>query len=152
MKLKIFLLLIILIPLLFSCKESPCDLKTSSLLQIGFYTLKDKKVIPAIDSVVNIYGVGEEGKSLYTNENIATAVFPLSQNQDMCSFIINSNDTIDTLTFHYTRQLKMISKECGFATIFNINSVNFSKNKFDSISIIDPVVNTSYEENIRIFF
>lgn len=152
MKSKIFFLAIILIPFFFSCKDSPCDLKTNSVLQVGFYTLISKTAILSPDTLTAIYGIGEEGKLLYKDTAFSTVFFPLSQNHDTSSFVINSKGTVDTLTLIYTRQLKLISKECGFAILFTIGTVKSSKNKFDSISIINPAINTTYAENIRIFF
>lgn len=142
-----------LIPLFFSCKETACDLQTKSLLKIGFYTkIKDVAVLTPSDSLT-IYGIGKEGDLLYdTSNNISSVYIPLSQNQDFSSFVINSNDTLDTLSISYTRTLKLISQECGFATIFEISSATLSKNRFDSIKIIKPIIDTEYEENIRIYF
>jgi len=156
MKSKIFILLFILVEFLFSCKEPPCEQKTDSFLQIGFYTLNKKTVVLTSDTVSNIYGIGEVGKSLYGGDTIvSTILIPLSQNQNTCSFVIKSRngvvDVWDTLSVFYTHKPQLISKECGFATIFNINSVKVSKNEFDSIKVVNSAINTANEENIRIF-
>lgn len=152
MKSKTLIPLIVLFSFLFSCKESACDLSTKSLLQIGFYRVKKNiGTITSLDSLT-VFGLGKEGDSLYKNKSVSSVLIPLSQNQDMSSFIISRKDTIDTLSINYTRQLKLISKECGFATIFEINTATISNHKFDSVKIINPVINTANEENIRIYF
>ena len=154
MKSKIFLLLVIIIPLLFSCKESSCDLNTSSQLQIGFYTLRKVSSLPDTLDTLSIYGIGKEGHLLYKDSSVVSSFFlPLSMNRDSSSFVINSKGkTLDTLSVNYTRHLQLISKECGFATIFEITKVNVSKHFFDSLSVTNTTVSTNYAENIRIFF
>jgi hypothetical protein len=151
MKSKIFILLVIIIPLLFSCKESPCDLNTNSLLQIGFYTTVNHTATSTAD-LITIYGIGKEGDYLYKDSSATKVFLPLSQNQDSSSFVIKSSWIYDTLLVNYTRHLKLISKECGFATIFEISKIHLSGHKFDSLKVTNDTVSTNYEENIKIFF
>jgi hypothetical protein len=159
MKSKIFILLVIIIPLLFSCKDTPCDVNTISKLQIGVYNLVNKAAAHALDTVT-IFGVGKSADSLYKDSSSTIIYLPLSMNGNSSSFVINSiikrNGTYetltDTVTLNYTRHLQLISKECGFATIFNITNVSFTKHYFDSLSVTNTTVTTSYGENIRIFF
>ena len=153
MKFKILILIIIYTSLLFSCKESACNLTTKSVLKIGFYTIKNNtETLTPFDSLT-IYGIGKEGNLLYNaSSNINSVFIPLSQNQDISSFVINTKGTLDTLSISYTRHLQLVSKECGFSTIFEISNVNLSKNRFNSFKIINPTIDTEYEENIRIYF
>ncbi len=151
MKYIIFLFLFF-IPFFYSCEENTCDEKTKALLQIGFYKNSNKKVVlTSIDSLT-VYGMNAMDSTLYDNKNLATLFLPLNQNNDKCSFVFNSNDTLDTLTFHYSHNIRFISKECGFASIFNITNIDFTKNKFDSISIINRNIDTENEEDLRIYF
>ncbi len=160
MKSKIFILLVIIIPLLFSCKDSPCDVNTSSLLQVGFYAYPRKAVKPDTLDTLSIYGMGKTGYFLYKDSSSSSIYLPLSMNVNSSSFIIYSiikrkgiSDSLtDTLTLNYNRHLQYISKECGFATIFKITNVNVTRHFFDSLSVTNTTVTTSYGENIRIFF
>lgn len=140
------------IPFFYSCDEKTCDEKTDALLQIGFYKNSNNKVIlTSIDSLT-IYGINVADSNLYDKKNISTIFLPLNQNNDICSFVFNSNDTLDTLTFHYSHDIRFISKECGFASVFNINNIDFTKNKLDSIYIVNRNIDNEYEENLRIYF
>jgi hypothetical protein len=152
MKSKIFILLAIIIPLLFSCKDSPCDINTSSLLEIRFYKLVNKVATSSLDTL-SVYGIGKEGYLLYKDSSVVSYIYlPLSMNRDSSSFVLNSNGKfLDTLTINYSRHLQLISKECGFATIFDITKVNLSKHRFDSLKVINTTVSTNYGENIKIF-
>jgi hypothetical protein len=60
---------------------------------------------------------------------------------------------IDTLTFNYSRQIKMISPECGFITFFELDTILSSNNLIDSILIKTPSIDNNYDdENIKIYF
>jgi hypothetical protein len=160
MKSKILIPLVIIIPLLFSCKDKPCDVNTSSLLQVGFYAYPRKSSLPDILDTLSIYGMGKTGYFLYKDSSVSSLYLPLSMNMNSSSFVIwnkfkrngNYDSLPDTLTLNYNRHLQYISKECGFATIFNITNVNVTRHFFDSLSVTNSTVTTSYGENIRIFF
>ncbi|MGD0710000.1 MAG: DUF6452 family protein [Bacteroidales bacterium] len=153
MKSKIFISLVIIILLLFSCKDTPCDVNTSSLLQIGFYAYHKPSAKHDTLDTLSIYGIGKAGYYLYKDSAEALIYLPLSMNMDSSSFVINSKGKKkDTLTINYTRHLQLISKECGFSTIFNITNVSVTRHFFDSLKVTNSTINTSYGENIRIFF
>ena len=153
MKSKILILLVVIIPLLFSCKDNTCDQNTSSLLQIGFYAYPRAAATPDTIDTLTIYGIGKAGYFLFYDSSVASLYLPLSMNMDSSSFVINSKGKkLDTLTINYTRHLQLISKECGFSTIFEITNASVTRHFFDSLKVTNSTVTTSYGENIRIFF
>jgi len=160
MKSKILIPLVIIIPLLFSCKDTPCDVNTDSLLQIGFYSHYKPSLKHDTLDTLSVYGIGKTGYYLYKDTAFSSILLPLSMNLNSSSFVIQniimrngiSSNVNDTLTLNYTRHLQLISKDCGYSTLFEITNASVTRHFFDSLSVTTTTVTTSYGENIRIFF
>jgi hypothetical protein len=167
---KIFFTFFILITLFYCCRDEVCTSSMNSKVNINFYTNKSKaKSIP----VFSAYGIGRSDSLLYKNKTkISSIGLPLDQNNDESKFImymtlvtdtIFKPDTniidslvlktfIDTMVIHYSRKIEMISPECGFVTIFELNNILTSHNAIDSCLIKLPTINIdNNEENVKIF-
>ena len=58
----------------------------------------------------------------------------------------------DTMIIDYSHKLKLVSPQCGFVTVFQLNQIVSSHNAIDSTQIKNPVIDIdNNEENIKIF-
>jgi hypothetical protein len=176
---KSFCIFIIVIATTFSCKEDTCTKTYVSNVNIKFY---DSTFKAYSFYSISIYGMGRNDSLLYSKAvNMDSILVPLDQNSDESKFILDCalqdsvylRDTIilkpaphtvqlykkllktfiDTLTIQYKRKIILISPQCGFVTIFELNKLGTSHNLIDSSLVSVPLIKlNSNEENIKIFF
>jgi len=135
-----------------SCAPEACLEETNSLLKASLYNNATKKK-ESPDSLT-LYGINQAANKIYNKTSgVQPAFFPLDQSSDNCSFIIRINGVTDTITFRYTGNPYLISRECGYTINFNILDTPFyTKNAIDYIYIAKRKITTINEENIRIFY
>lgn len=153
--LKTALGLLFLSLLLGACEESACDTSTRTAIQLKFYS-RTTDSIPR-DTVIQIdiegiYGIGREDSVLYEGAVASSVTLPLPLERDTCRFVMEFPTQSDTLTLTFDRQLRYISKGCGFVTWFTITDATVTGNAVRSLNIIEPSVTTSNEENIKLYF
>jgi len=57
----------------------------------------------------------------------------------------------DTIIFLYSRELYLLSMECGFTTYYYIERIDNTSNTIDSVSVVNEKVTTGDDENIQIY-
>lgn len=109
-----------------------------------------------------------------TLSNVNALKLPLPQGIDSCMFVFSfavydsvltqiNDSTIklirtithyvdDTIKLKYSRQLYLISADCGFAHLFDLKNISSTNNLIQSVKIVNSEIETSDEENIRILF
>ena len=139
--------------LLFSCESNEsCEQSTVSLLNAGFYTIVDS--IPESTKVndFTVYGIGRADSLIYDQSNsIGSFVLPLSPSCDTTGFVFNLGAETDTIIFLYSRELHLLSMECGFATYYYIERIDNTSNTIDSVIVVNEKVTTGDDENIQIY-
>lgn len=139
--------------LFFSCEsEESCEQSTVSALNAGFYSILDS--IPESTSVDNftVYGIGREDSLIYDQaSSVGSFVLPLSPSCDTTGFVFTLGAATDTVTFLYSRELHLLSMECGFVTYYYIERIDNTSNTIDSISVVNKKVTTGDDENIQIY-
>lgn len=138
-----------------ACEESSCDTSTRTAVQLKFYTritdsLPRDSVI-ALD-VEGIYGVGKEDSLLYEGISTESVSLPLPLDRDSCSFVIEMPGRSDTLSLVFSRQLRYLSRGCGFVTYYDIRDARIRGDAALNIVIKEPSVSTSNEENIKLYY
>lgn len=96
---------------------------------------------------------------LYDSVNISTMELPLRMNGDMSVFVVrqlceSENDTsyiADTLWVKHENSVEFVSVECGSVVVNKIEDVQWTVNKIDSVSVLDPNVNRMGKSNLKIF-
>ena len=83
---------------------------------------------------------------------LRTAEFPLYAQDTVRKFVIRINGVNDTMTYSYTSNVHLISRECGYTYYFTLDSITYTRNNIDSVSIVKKTVTTLNEENIRIYY
>ena len=153
---KYLLLGAVLFGFLFTaCEESACDTSTRTAIQLKFYSRTTDSIprdtVVALD-IEGIYGIGREDSILFEGASASSVTLPLPLEGDSCQFVLEFPTQSDTLTLTFDRQLRYISRGCGFVTWFTIKEAIITENAVRSISIIEPSVTTSNEENIKLYF
>jgi hypothetical protein len=136
--------------LLSSCAtQDVCDGDNQSKLVAQFKTIESDVISDTIISGVTIYGI-REGKTdslLYDSSSTSSILLPLDPNHDFTRFVLNVNDHSDTLRFLYRTEYYLISYTCGFAALFNLDSVRYSHMIINDMEIINSVIDAEQEEN-----
>jgi hypothetical protein len=147
------ILLIIAVSIVLSCtKETTCDQSMKSLVKMGFYNLNNQKEVSVSFNDVTVYGINNDSLLYDSSDNVKSISLPLSQVQDSCAFVLCIGSVSDTFKYVYTRDLRIVSAECGFATLFTISNFETTTHKIDSIHIVNPVINTIEAENIKVYY
>ncbi len=151
-RVKLYIISAGLSVLLFSCAPQSCFEPTDSTLNASFYFKQTFKLL-APDSLT-IYGSGLSNNKLYDKaKSITVAKFPMNSSSLQCAFLVKINGVADTIQFKYTNYPHLISKECGYTFYHSLNdTLTYSRNIIDSISIKNRNITTLNEENIRIYY
>ena len=121
-------------------------------MRVSFYDYeKETKVLP---ESVTLYGADND-VAIYGDKNkeiSLPALFPLKNSDNETEFIITINGTTDTIRFVHSNSLHLISKECGYTMFHTIDTVYFTTNEIDSISLINKDITLRKTENVAIFY
>lgn len=143
---------LVLVFFCFSCNiNRPCDEQVRFPVNTGFYNIYDEEMKDTILENITVYGIGREDSLLYDQDTTRLISFRLSPYVDTTEIVIAFGLLYDTLTFYYSRELRMISPECGFAFLFDIRELNKTSNFIDSVSLIDPKLEDIEAEHLQIF-
>lgn len=133
-----------------SCIDLSCIDETVAYVKTGFYSYSTKK--QAIPDSLTLFGINKH-ILIYDKKKIKLpALIPLNDTTDYSTLIIKINGVADTVKFLYLNYPHLISKECGYSMFHTIDTVLFTKNIIDSISLINENITTVNAENIRIYY
>ena len=134
-----------------SCLDAECVDKTKVYMKVSFYDY-ERKVIASPDSVT-LFGADSEVK-IYDNQKGITppALLPLKGWDSETEFIITINGTIDTVRFVHSNSPHLISKECGYSMYHTLDTIYYTTNEIDSISLTNREVTLRNIENVAIFY
>jgi ABC-type oligopeptide transport system substrate-binding subunit len=134
-----------------ACTEGSCFDETESQVKSTFY---DKQTLsPHAPDSVTLYGINMDSLMIYDNAiNQKIIEFPLYGEDSRRKFTLIINGIYDTVEFAYNSSIHLISKECGYTFYYNLDTVWYSTNAIDSVSITKKTVTTFNEENMRIFY
>lgn len=139
-----------------SCKDeyTICDLSKD----VRFIATFNQR-INGIDVLLNAPSLNiiqlSNNSPLYTQQaNVSTFSFPLNSLVDSAkySFKVANNLQADTVTIVYTSTGTNLSLECGAVTYHNISKITTTTNTIDSVKIINPVLNTTLQQNAKFYF
>ncbi len=130
--------------------SSRCLEDTEVYLRAGIYTRVEGKDVPSHLEDVEVFGLGRED-SVLVKGSPARLDLPLDASQDSCSWVIRSNTASDTLTFRYRRTTRLLNFECGFIAEFHDLQVSCTFHLIDSLSVREPFITNTDEENVRLF-
>ena len=134
-----------------SCLDTECIDETRAYVKVSFYDYDTIKV--ASPDSLTLFGVGNSVKIYDNRKKIALpALMPLKDSDNETEFIIEINGTTDTIRFAHSNYLHLISKECGYSMYHTLDTVYFTTNGIDSISLTNKDITLKNIENVAIFY
>jgi len=133
-----------------SCAAASCFDPTEAKVKAFFYNDSTKLASPP-DSLT-LYGLNDTNKIYNGTARPKSAEFPLFASDTSVTFVMRINATDDTIEFHYSSYIRLLSKECGYTYFFNLDTVIFTDNIIRSVIIDKKTITTLNEENMRIFY
>lgn len=142
---KRFLYLICILTVAMACKEV-FEPPPQSLLQVTFYNSATKaKISPHVMAL----GVGLNTQ-LYRDTVMPNMLLPLTI-KDTTRYIVWLDSKSDSITFVHETTQRYASMETGFYYEYKLRSVRSTINRIDSIKIVDSLVTTIWNENIKLY-
>ena len=136
--------------LLVSCTtQDVCDGDNQSKLVARFKTMVSNNVSDTIVSGVTVFGIreGQTDSLLYDSSTTSEILLPLDPSHGFTRFVLHVNEHSDTLRFIHTNEFYLLSYTCGFAALFNLDSVRYSHQIIHDLEILNSVVDADLEEN-----
>ena len=134
-----------------SCLDTECIEDTRAYVKVSFYDYDTIRV--ASPDSITLFGVGNDVKIYDNIKKIALpALMPLKDSDNETEFIIEINGTADTIRFTHSNYLHLISKECGYSMYHTLDTVYFTTNEIDSISLTNKDITLINIENVAIFY
>ena len=136
--------------LLTSCFDIECVNRPEVQVKAVFYDYDTKKTVSP-DSVT-LHGIDNSVKIYDSQKNLSSAFLPLKTSDNETEFVIRINGTADTIRFIHSNFLQLISKECGYLIYHNVDTLYFTTNEIDSISLINREITPQNVDNVAIFY
>ncbi|MEP2773202.1 MAG: DUF6452 family protein [Fulvivirga sp.] len=134
--------------LLYSCEEPDCVSETSSTIDLSFYQLDLNQ--PDTVFVNKISAIGSDSILVTNTANVSKVSLPANPQTGSATFVFDIREYgIDTLIVTYQNGARMIAEDCPFELIFS--DLNYSRNDFDSIRIVNKVLLDAINEDIRVY-
>jgi hypothetical protein len=99
---------------------------------------------------LSLYGVGNS--YLIADSSVAYLSLPLDATSDSIALVMVTKEGYDTLLVKYSREVYLLSVECGFITRYHLKDVIISGVSADSAVIVNPLVVPDGPENISIYY
>lgn len=130
------------------CEEPDCVSETSATINLSFYQLELNE--PDTIFVNKISALGSDSILVANTANVSKVSLPANPKTDSATFVFDIREYgIDTLTITYQNGSRMIAEDCPFELIFS--ELNYSRNDFDSIRIVNKILLEAINEDIRVY-
>lgn len=149
-------LLICLLGTLSSCEpDTTCydrNLDTHVIITLSADSVGIDGNTHAYDAWDSLYiqGVGAE-TVLYSPTPLRQIGLRLRPDTTETAFLILYHDQLDTLVITHTPRLHYVSLACGCAVYHTITGARSSDTRVDSVSVVNASVETTEQENLRIY-
>ncbi len=144
---RIFLFTLIVAFISQGCLTDPdCVTTTRNFVSVNFYNSETNERDTLFFTSVTAVG---SDSLLVNNEEIRSVLLPLDYRQPRTTYAFTGNTGSDTLTLVYDLGTRLISEDCGLEFVFT--GIDYTRNDFDSISIINNVPIDGSAEDIRIY-
>lgn len=130
-----------------ACLDDPdCVTTTADAITIGFYEAESG----VADTLVfrQVRAIGSDS-ILAELDTLSSIRLPLDPRGPSTAYHFDTNLGVDTLILSYTLGTRMISEECGIEFIFS--ELDFLRNDFDSIQIVNRIPIEEINEDIQIY-
>lgn len=127
-----------------------CDDDNNSTMVAKFMTMEDELPADSTVSSLTVYGIREgQPDSLIYNDQPSVNAFelPLDPHHDYSRFVLQVDTLTDTLELMHTKELYMISYDCGFGNLFTLDNVGYRTGMIKSAEIKDENVDAETEQD-----
>ena len=150
---KQFFYLISILLIINACKEV-YEPPPRSLVNGMFFSVVDTGKIhtrmeKAISPSIIAQGVGLDNYLL--NDSVSSNILLPLTIKDTTRYIIWLDTHSDSITFIHQTTQKFNSLETGFYYEYKLRAIRFTHNRIDSIKIVDSLVTTKWNENIKLY-
>ena len=142
---KRFLYLICILIMATDCKEV-YEAPPQALLLASF---ANSTTSNDMNSIITAQGIGLDSL-LYNEASMSDMLLPLTIN-DTTRYIVWFDSKSDSIIFVHETTQKYASMESGFYFEYKLKSIRFTQNRIDSVRIIDSLVTTKWNENIKLY-
>ncbi len=135
-------------------EEGTCTEELVSRIHAGFYVRDAGNERDTTLEYITFYGILRPDSLLYdSSPSRKELVFPLpAEPLDFSGFVLSNTIDKDTIYIRHIPGLKLVSYACGFTLTHDIEELRYGNNIIDTIVIQNPRVETSDEENLKIYF
>lgn len=132
-----------------SCDDDPdCDLELPhDEIELVFYNIEDLTQTNYKFELIGALG----SDSIYYDNEDSLSNYPMEINPtaDDIAFVFLTGISRDTLRLRYNRNLEWVSGKCG--PFMEYDELEIVYSTFDSISLINNVIDESVSENIQVY-
>lgn len=175
-KIRLYILLFIIVSLGWvACTQQrqPCVDPTIVPLQFGIYKDSVSIIDTGLQPTILVFedspylsspyvGALDSGKVKFIYHGAASATnkfaIPMSSVADSCKWIVCPdsvsflNNSFDTFSFYYDRQLQFLSNACGYTYYYNLHQVTSTYHNIDSIIVVNyNVTSNANAENLKVY-
>ncbi len=138
-----------------SCGESDCSLSTISYARFDFLDSKTHKTV-ALTNGATVTGTINKDNTLITETvfNQATNYMsvPLSYT-NQTTYVVNYSETLrDTIELTHKNIPFVNDIECGTLMFYEIESLRYTTNVLDSVTLVNPEINNEEKKNFNIYY
>jgi len=155
MKQKISFILLTIAFLLTGCEEDPCTLTTLSLARFEF---RDSRTFQAVTLTegVTVTGIATIADTLNVdtvfNQAKSYMSVPMSYTHKTTYVMHYTERMRDTIEVNH-RNIPFVSNiECGSVMTYQVESIRYTTNALDSVTIVNPEINNEEKTNFNIYY
>ncbi|MCU4162453.1 DUF6452 family protein [Carboxylicivirga caseinilyticus] len=157
---KIKWLILIIAAGFYACDDNNFCLSNQHAIQATFYSLSSGSENDTTLTGIYIWGANREDSLIYDSLNISQLFLPTNLNTDSTIFIIKQSVLVnnqvrsdsDFVQFNYSRHLNHVSSECGMTFNLVLDTIIYTNNIIDSVSIGYANINYGEDaENVKIY-
>jgi hypothetical protein len=137
---------------MYSCiGDDACKSNRVVGLNISLLTPGTVKTHDTLIKNLSLYGLGNRYLMLDSTDAKYLSI-PLDATSDSIALIMVTEEGNDTLVVKYSREIFLLSVECGFITRYHLTDAAISGVSADSAVIENPLVVPDGPENISIYY
>jgi hypothetical protein len=131
-----------------SCADEPTCLNSyTSLIKIKFVD-EDGAAQPIIIKSLTALEANMDIYPEYTNDTTSSVNINLNPNEAITTLVFEQESSVDTLILTYALIPEFISSDCGLFIQFN--DLDTISTTFDTLKIIQPIIDDEVDTNIEI--
>ena len=148
-------LLITLIAFVTGCEEDPCSLTTISVARFDFRDSRTHKSVTLTEGVT-VTGIATIADTLNVdtvfNQAKSYMAVPMSYTHKTTYVMHYTERMRDTIEVTH-RNIPFVSNiECGVVMQYQVESIRYTTNALDSVTIVNPEINNEEKTNFNVYY